>query len=62
VVWFWTFCGSYKQGQASFYLPRYPDLTPLMSGDERLGPIKENALRRRESSAIGPYALSRNAR
>ena len=34
----------YKQGPASFYLPRYPDLTPLMSGDERLGPIKENAL------------------
>ena len=34
----------YKQGQASFYLPRYPDLAPLMSGDERLGPIKENAL------------------
>lgn len=34
----------YKQGQAEFYLPRYPNLAPRMSGDERLGPIKENAL------------------
>lgn len=27
-----------------FYLPRYPNLAPHLSGDERLGPIKENAI------------------
>lgn len=34
----------YKQSQAEFYLPRYPNLAPHLSGDERLGPIKENAI------------------
>lgn len=34
----------YKQSQAEFYLPRYPNLSPQLSGDERLGPIKENAV------------------
>lgn len=56
----------YKQGQAQFYLPRYANLSPLLSGDERLGPIKENALGTELrwtvlAAARGPGALTLTA-